>query len=211
MKGHDTVRTVRGLAAVVVASLALASCRESQRLPPEPTVPTAPSTAPTTAPIDVSVIPPVIDEPYVNAVLAALDEVSGRATRAIVASKNVTPEAADLLNAIYDDERFTIQVDAWYEAIGSDPQLSALKPNPGNRKTTVNRLISASADCVWVAVDRDYSANAAAPVEPGVEYIALRPLDPSNDPNQYNPTAWMITVDGMNPDGSEPGNPCAGT
>lgn len=208
MKGHDTVRVVRGLAAVVLASLALVSCRESQGLPPEPTVPTAPSTTPTTAPIDVSVIPPVIDEGYVNAVLAALDEVDGQAARIIVAAKNVTPEAADLLNAIYSDDRFGIQVDAWYEAIGEDPQLTAIRPNPGNRKTTVRRLIGVSADCVWMAVERDHSANSTNPVPVREEYMLLRPLDRSNDPNGYNPTAWMITAEGARPDGSEPPNQC---
>lgn len=195
-------------AAVVMASLALASCRESQGLPPEPTVPTAPSTTPTTAPIDVSAIPTVIDEAYVNAVLAALDEVNGQAVRLIVAEKFVTPEAADLLNAIYSDDRFTIQVDVWIDSIADDPSLSAIKPDPGNRRTTVRRLIGASSDCIWMAVERDHSASSTNPVPPREEYMLLHSLDRSNDPHHLNPTPWMIAAEGTRPDGSEPPNLC---
>lgn len=86
---------VRVLAALLVGTVAVAGCRTSEGTPAEPTVPTAASTTATTAPIDVSVIPPTIDEPYLTAVLAALDEVDGEATRMIVGAKNITPASAD--------------------------------------------------------------------------------------------------------------------
>lgn len=193
---------------LLVAMLSLAACTGSTGSSAETTVPTAVRTTSTSAAPDVSTIPETIDEAYLNAVLAALDEVDGEATRIIVATKRFPPEAADLLNSIYSDERFQIQADAWFEALGKDPQLRSIKAQPGNRKTLVRRILSASRKCVWMAVERDHSASSVTPSGPRTEYIALRPLDKSNDRAGHNSTAWMITADGFNEDGSEPGNGC---
>lgn len=201
---------VRTLAAVVLTALAVVGCDQSAGAPPEPTVPTAVSTTSTSAPIDVSVIPPVIDEPYLNAVLAALDEVDGEATRMIVAAKNVTPAAADYLNAIYADEEFEKQVDLWYASFAHDLELKGILPQPGNRQTHIERIIESSSDCVWLAVRRDYSAVELDPGPDRIEYVALRPLDRANDPRRLNRTAWMIVVDGFREDGAEPSDPCRG-
>lgn len=202
---------MRGLAAIVMASLVVAGCRASEGSPPEATVPTAPSTSSTTAPIDVSVIPPVIDEPYLNAVLAALDEVNGDVTGMIHAQKRFTPEAANLLNAIYSDDQTDRQSALWLDLLSSDPQLTKMVPNPSGRTTTVDRLITATPACVWMAVRRDYSQVAVDATPGPLEYLALRPLDRSNDPNGRNRTAWMITADGYRADEAEPENPCQRT
>lgn len=213
MKDHVSLLGVRGrIGAAVgicgVLALGLAACSGGDADTPDPTVPTAVSTTPTTTAPDVSVIPDRIDEPYLNAVLAALDQVDGDAVRIIHATKRFPPDVADRLNAIYSDDRFQVQADGWLEALARDPKLSSIAENPGNRKTTVERIITATATCVFVAVKRDHSANAVTPAPPRTEYIALRPLDGSNDPKKHNPTAWMMTVDGFNPDGTEPVNPC---
>lgn len=208
MKGNDMVREVRGIVAVLVSALAFVGCTRSDGAPPEATVPTAPSTSSTTAPIDVSVIPPVINEPYLTAVLAALDEVDSEATRMIVAAKNLTPAAADYLNAIYSDEEFTRQTDVWYSSLARDLDLKGIRPSPGNRLTTIERIIAASPTCVWLAVRRDYSKVNFDPGTDRVEYVALEPLDRSNDPRGVNRTTWMITTDGYRQDGTEPSNPC---
>lgn len=208
MKGNDMVRAVRGTVAVLITALAVTGCTRSEGTPAEPTVPTAVSTSSTTAPIDVSVIPPVIDEPYLTAVLAALDEVDSEATRMIVAAKNLTPAAADYLNAIYSDEEFTRQVDLWYASFAHDLELKGIRPSPGNRVTRIERIIDVSARCVWLAVKRDYSAVEFDPGPDRNEYVALQPLDRSNDLRGVNRTAWMITVDGFREDRSEPSNPC---
>ena len=139
---------VRVLAALLVGTVAVAGCRTSEGTPAEPTVPTAASTTATTAPIDVSVIPPTIDEPYLTAVLAALDEVDGEATRMIVAAKNITPASADYLNAIYSDESLQRETDGWFESLADDPELLGVRPDPGNRRTTVERVIAAAPHCV---------------------------------------------------------------
>lgn len=153
-------------------------------------------------------IPMRVDEAYLNAVLAALDEVEGEATRLIYASKRFTPEAAALLNAIYSDEESDRQSNGRLSALANDPELRAIKPNPGNRKTTVTRIITAKPVCVWMAVERDHTLDSVTPATPRAEFLALRPLDKANDPKGRNRTAWMIASEGFNPDGSEPGDPC---
>ena len=175
---------------------------------PGATVPTEAPTSSTTAVADVSTIPPVIDEAYLNRVLEALDAVDGMATRIIVEKKDLVPEAAQLLAAIYDDEEFKDQTNAWLTLLDREPQLQSIRPSPGNRKTTINRIISESSSCVWLATKRDYSALATEPAGPYAEYMALRPLDPAKDPKNLNPTAWSIYESGSNPDGSEPPDPC---
>jgi len=144
-------------------------------------------------------------------VLAALDEVDSEATRMIVAAKNVTPAAADHLNAIYSDEEFTRQVENWTLSLARDIELKGIRPSPGNRVTTIERIIAASPTCVWLAVKRDYSAVNFDPGADDTEYVALEPLDPGNDLRGVNRTAWMITVDGFRDDGLEPSNPCLGS
>lgn len=208
------VRTV----AVATLGLGLSACNDGGPAPADPTVPTAVSssssvatTAPssTTKTPDVSVIPATIDAAYLNAVLAALDEVDGQATRIIKADKRFSTAAADLLNAIYSDGAFSKQSEAWYSALSEDPDLTHLIANPGNRRTTVDRVLTASPQCVWIAVTRDHSASASSPAPPDDEYLTLRPLDRTNDPAKVNPSPWMIDAEGATKDGSEPSNPCA--
>ncbi len=200
-------------ALLVAVSLGLAACSGGGEGAADPTVPTAPSTSSTLAPaaIDVSVIPEKIDEAYLNAVLAALDEVDGQATRIIFATKRFPPEAADLLNSIYSDDAFEDESEVWFRSIADDPELKGIKPSPGNRKSEVQRIIAAAPTCVWLAVKRDHSQVNVDPGPERTEYLALQPLDRSNDPQGRNPTAWMITVDGFREDGREPSNPCPGS
>ena len=54
-----------------------------------------------------------------------------------------TPEAADLLNAIYSDEQTDRQSNIWLQSIASDPALQRIRPNPERRETNVDRIITA--------------------------------------------------------------------
>ena len=206
MKVIDRLRPVRALAAAVCIVLALGACSGDGDDSADPTVPTAASTSSTTAAPDVSVIPENIDEPYLNAVLAALDQVDGEATRIIARTKRLPPEAVDLLNAIYSDEELQAETDTWLMSIGRDPEMKGLLPLPGNRKTVVQRIIASSSSCVWMAVDRDYSAVNVDPGPVTTAYLMLLPVDRSNDPKNVNPTPWMIGKDRRYEE--EPANPC---
>ncbi|MDP9387277.1 MAG: hypothetical protein M3Q48_04960 [Actinomycetota bacterium] len=195
----------------MAAGVLLAGCSGEGEGNASPTVPSSVSTTSTTAAPDVSVIPEVIDEDYVNAVLAALDEVYGKATRIIVATKRFPPEAADLIDSIYANEEFEHEANIWLQSLALDPELRNFRSEPGNRKTTVERIIAASPSCVWIAVRRDRSPANFDPGRHRTEYLALQPVDHSKDQKGLNPTAWMITTEGLRSDGTEPDNPCPGS
>lgn len=192
---------------MALASLAACSAGDAS-LPPEPTVPTAPSSTTSTTVVDVSTIPEMIDEAYLNRVLAALDAVEAKATELIVTNKALVPEAAAMLNSIYSDDELTRQADAWVTALVDHPDRIDLGPSGFTRTTAVERVIAASPACVWVAVSRVYPATPFEAAFTRTEYVALQPLDPSNDPARSNPTAWMIMTAGFRGDGAEPANPC---
>ena len=201
---------VRGvIGSVVGIVLAVAACNGDSNGSADPTVPTAASSTTAAAAPDVSVIPENIDEPYLNAVLAALDKVDGDALRIIYETKRLPPEAADLLNAIYSDDWFKEETTLWFQSLARDPELKGIRPDPGNRKTVVERVISASRTCVWIAASRDLSAVNVDPGPSRTQYIHLQPLDQANDPKKVNPTSWMINEDGYRSDGQEPSDPCA--
>ena len=199
---------MRLLAVVVAVTFGLAACSDGGGSGADPTVPTSGSTSSRVEGLDVSVVPERIDEAYLNAVLAALDAVDGEATRIIVRTKRFPPEAADLLNAIYSDEEFARQAELWFASLSHDPALAGIRPEPGPRKSTVDRAIDISPGCVWMAIRRDYSAVNFVPGPEETRYLALQPLDRSNDPKQRNATPWMITYDGLLDDETEPSKPC---
>ena len=205
----------RKVVTVLLAFGLTAGCVRGGGRGPDSTVPSgsSPSTAPptsTSAPPDIATIPAVIDEAYLDRVLAAIEEVDGRATRIIVERKRLVPEATDLMAAIYDDEEFSQQVDVWVKTIERDPQFSSFRPTPGDRLTKVARIIASSSSCVWISVTRDYSPITTRVTGPerDLEYLALIPKQPRAGGAGLNPTAWLVAWDGLHTDGSEPEDKC---
>jgi hypothetical protein len=173
--------------------------------PGNPTIATAPLGTTTTNPY---AVPALIDDAYINRVLAGLDSVMGDATRAVVRTKTFTSEAYDRLRAIYSDNSLLqLVVDAVEEEIGKS--FSGYKPNPGNRLTTVTRVLTAQPDCIFVRVQRDYSAMSPNPGSPDPQWVALRPLERTRDPRGYNRTSWALIYDGFSRDRTQPENPCS--
>ena len=93
--------TVALTVALAVGAGACTSDGPSRPLPPPSTDPTIPvptvasSTTTTTAAPDITVVPAVIDAPYVAAVLAALLHLQGDAFRAAKATGTLPPAAVD--------------------------------------------------------------------------------------------------------------------
>lgn len=172
-----------------------------------PTVATVPAPTTTTSPY---AVPAVIDAAYVNKVLAALDKVLGDAIRSIVAAGTITTDGYDRLRAIFGDTELLQNTVSLLE-IQMHAGFREYKRTPGNRETTVNHVISARPTCIWARVERDYSAVDANPgITVNPQWVSLRPIDPSRDPKQYNPTPWATHYDGFVRDGSEPQNQCTG-
>lgn len=169
------------------------------------TVATEPAPTTTTNPY---AVPAVIDEAYVNRVLAGLDQVMGDANRALILARTITAEVYDRLRAIYGNNNLLqLVVDAIEDEARSG--FVGYKAEPGNRLTTVTRLITSNPTCVFASVQRDYSAMSPAPSRPESQWIALKPLEPPRDPHGYNQTSWAIIYDGFSRDRSQPINPCS--
>ncbi|HSH60125.1 MAG TPA: hypothetical protein VK988_10875 [Acidimicrobiales bacterium] len=179
-------------------------------LGPSATLGTAPTTATTSPAPDPSVIPAdpaAIDEVYVQAVVDALFAVDAKATKIFVETKDITnEEALSYLRAIYVPEELERQVNAWFQALAlrSDDLL------PGALRNDVQRVIDVASDCVYAEVLRDYSETSSKAVGLGRIFLGVTPKTEANDAESVNPTAWMMFMNGLNPDGTEPENPCEG-
>ena len=91
---------------VLVAALAtgVACGGKDEPLGPTATVPQATTTTNPYA------VPPVIDEAYVNRVLAGLDQAVGDVIRLVVSSRTLSPEALDRLRTIYVGDALDLSI-----------------------------------------------------------------------------------------------------
>jgi hypothetical protein len=198
------VRRAATLAAWAVL-VALTACSEGQEdaAAGGATVPTA---AATTTTIDPYAVPAVIDVAYVNKILAVFEAVSGDAFRLYLRDRRITPEISDRIRALYGTgERYELEI-----RILEDEKETRLAAEPGNRISTVARLITAAPTCIFAEVVRDYRPVGGKNSN-SVAWIGLRPPAVFNDPARHNPTPWRYVVDGAMPDRSQPPNPCAGS
>jgi hypothetical protein len=174
--------------------------------PRNPTVPTA---APLTTTTNPYAVPAVIDAAYVNRVLAGLDATMGDVLRLVARTKTIPREAYDRMRAAYHtDNELQRRIDATQMDLLRG--LPGLRPSPGDKSSSVLRLVTARADCIFTEVRRDYSAVSFTPVTDSVHWVGLRPLDPARDPLGYNATRWAFAFDGVLADRSQPPDPCAG-
>ena len=174
----------------------------------EDATPPPPIAEPSTLPPDPYAVPAVIDAAYVNRVLEGLDAVMGDVVRIMHRTRDVPPEVIDRLEALYLDRE---NVNHRLIGLQNDlrQQFAGYRESPGNKKSTVDALLDVSPSCVFVRIKRDYSqvgTNAGA--EPKTEWIGLKPADRTRDPSRYNPTPWMIALEGFQADGSQPPSPC---
>ena len=202
------MRVARRALFAAVLLVALGACSGgSDDAAPSATVGTEPATTTTTDPY---AIPAVIDEAYVNRVLAGLEMALSDVDRLIVQNRSIPQEAIDRLRALYADAQLLqLRLDVMQDELRTG--LSGYQANPGVGKTTVVSLITATKECLYAQVDRDYSDVAVNP-DPRyrTQWIALEPLTRSNDARGYNPTGWAFTYEGFERDLSAPRiNPCS--
>jgi hypothetical protein len=187
------------------------SSGDDDDLGPAATIGPGPTTTSTAArPVDVSVIPddPAdIDEAYVQAVVDALFAVDAQATAIFVETQQLDERAIDVLRSIYVPDELDRQVNIWGQSLAQRSENLL----PGQLGNEVEQVIDVTDDCVYLEVSRDYSKTTKREVSPGTIYLGLTPkADANNDPENRNVTAWMLFMDGLNPDGSRPENPCEG-
>jgi len=143
----------------------------------------------------------------VNRILAGLDGVIGDLQRILMRDRRITPEVTDRLKAVYAGPELLNHIDAFRADVTNG--LAGYKDQPGNRVTTVSRLITASPICVFAEVTRDYGPVTAGPARPPSSlYVVLVAKAEADDPRQLNPTPWTMLYDGVQNDGSQPEDIC---
>ncbi|HVE46393.1 MAG TPA: hypothetical protein VNA57_06565 [Acidimicrobiales bacterium] len=185
------------LAAATVLALSGGSCSSDKSNGDDPTLPTTrqPTPTTTTTPEDPYAIPKVIDEAYVNRVLAALDQIDGDALREVVSKGAVTFESVERIRAIYNDPEYEQQSDGLRDVV---KDLGRFRNPPGNRKTTVLRLPHVNTTCIVTNVTADFGQVVISPptTEPGeFQLLILERTQSGADPKRLNPTSWSIRHD----------------
>ena len=148
--------------------------------------PTPPATTTTTA-----AEPAVVSQETVTRVLADLDRVQGDVLRRIVEAGGVDHDTLAPLEAIFLEPELSAQLEAF---AGLGDRLGEVRTPPGDNVTTVVRLLSDRADCIYAEVTVDVSATVASPPPPFTAFVALRPLPPGADPADVNPTPYAIAA-----------------
>ena len=154
---------------------------------PERSDPTIARATTTTGRYDV---PEVIDEAYVNRVLAGLNAVEGDVLRITMERRAYTDEADRRLRAIYEeDDEFDFAVDAYtLEVIEGFP---GVRPDPGDVAVSVVELVATAPSCILAEVTYDTSETALDPeVVPSGNWVVLVPSSQANDPYRLNATGW---------------------
>ena len=211
-------RTAITAAVAVLALLASAACSSggadkgsaganpTLATDPPRTNPTLATVPPATTTTNPYAVPAVIDAAYVNRVLAGLDAVMGDVLRIVLRSNTIPPEVYDRLKAVYADPVFLqLRIDSYQRDIRE--RFRGYQLNPGNRVSRVTQLLTTRPTCLFLEVQRDYSA-VGVNSRTDTEWVALTRNDPSRDPGRYNPTPWAMTYDGFPPDHSRPPDPC---
>lgn len=174
----------RILALGAVLACLVAGCSSSHRAAATTTTSTVPGPNP-------DVVPAVITPAYVNAVLADLNHVYGNATRALVATKAVTPAVREDLRAIFNDPLFAQQLSEATQSLSGPIQ--NVRSDPGDGTITVRRLIRSSGTCIFVETETNLSTVLVRPSpSPVAEYYELDLKQKGIDPNHLNPTPWAF-------------------
>lgn len=149
-----------------------------------------PATAPGPNP---DVIPAVITPAYVDAVFKVLNHIDGNVTRLLAAQHFVSPAVRQDYRAIYNDPMYQSELAAADESL-QQGVIENVRPDAGDATTSVVRLISASAKCIFVETRTDLSAVfiQQRPM-PASEYYELSPKQHGADPLRLNPTPWAIS------------------
>lgn len=170
------------------------------------TVATEPAPTTTTNPY---AVPAVIDEAYVNRVLAGLDAAIGDVVRLVYSARTIPPDAVSRLRALYgNDQVLQLFLDGLQIDLRSG--FRNYRPQIGNKSSVVTQLVSARPECIFAQVHRDYSAistDTSAVVNP--QWVALKPATTGTASFDLNPTNWILTYDGFTRTRAQPENPCA--
>lgn len=200
-----------GCAGVVFALLLVGCAGESEPVAGA-TLPAGGPKPPTSATPSANgegVAKPRFDQPtrpdlaFVQRVVDEFDTVQNTAVRHLARSGAVDQGFIDYQRAIYAPEWLQRSLEGW--RIEKD----ALKPNPGEARTTVGEIVTWKKDCIVAAVRTDYGVWFAIQQPPlPTRYVALVPR-PEQTTKDANRTGWWMTYDGWQDSGLPPDGLCA--
>jgi hypothetical protein len=183
--------------ALVIGAASLAAC-SNERDEGASSVHRATTTTSTTTLAERYAVPATITIEYVNDVLAALNTVFGGVVRAYIETRTLKPDDLVPLRAIYYEGEFRDQTAALTR--------SPLKPRDhyrpmiGDRRVTVDRVLTASSQCIAVEATYDFSALSEQPAPASKGWVTLKPKQPDTDPTRRNPTPWQIASESNDPE-----------
>lgn len=158
---------------------------------PISTVP--PATTTTTTPL--SVVPAVIDVPYVQRVMDVLDHLTGEAAREFVAQKGPTPKFEQLIEAVYSKSALE-DVKTSFGRAAARSDLYPYRAVPGDPVASVSRVIATNPSCVVFGVDLDLGPLFVNPPPPGSLNSIIQLVGRPQAPGGPNPTPWVIDLSG---------------
>lgn len=188
--------------------LMTASCRQDEPDRPahvNPSLGTLPTTSTTINPY---VIPLVLDAEYFNGILAGLDAASGDLLRLVYRERSLPRDLVPRLEAIYSfSSAIQLEIRLLQEAIISG--FDNFRPQIGNVRTSVRRLITVKRACMFAEVVRDHSAQGIDTLTDQVLWVSLVPATSDQVASTYNPTPWAYIYEGFTPERKAPADPCA--
>jgi hypothetical protein len=148
----------------------------------------------TTAAVNPDAVPGVITPAYVDSVFVVLNHVYSESARQLRVADGVTTQIKAEVRAVFNDPVYARQLEAAQQAL-QQRQITNVRPNGGDARTVVVRLITATTACIFAETSTDLSAlvvHAGPPA--GSEYYELAPKQGA-DPQHFNPTPWAISLD----------------
>jgi hypothetical protein len=119
----------------------------------------------------------------------------GDVTRLVLRTKTITREAYDRMRAVYaTDDGLQITLDSFQGDMRMN--FAGYRNDPGNIISKVIQLITVLPSCVFAQVTRNYSAVGHNSSSSDTQWIAIRPLDITRDPQHYNGTNWAFAYEG---------------
>lgn len=149
--------------------------------------------------------PPEQPDPvFLQRLVDVFDRIQNDAVVHLAARGDVDEVFRDSQRAIYTDAWLSRSLEAW------EVEKDALRPEPGQARTTVGRIVTWGPKCIVATVDTNYAAWFAIEQPPLPQrYIALVPR-PEPVPEDVNPTGWIMAFDGWQDDGATPAHLCLG-
>ena len=189
---------------VLAALIVVTACTSSKSSTATPTSTVAVTTDPTTAApsttttttvvsLDPSMPPPVVDVPYLTAVMAKLRMLDLQHLAVLQRDHQVTHEVIGLLHAEYSKPEFDNQVTRASDfLLNSSPNLRPITER-GPLITTPQKILTSSATCISFIATEDFSQEAATAVPVRMDLIVLGPINRADDPERLNVTPWQIS------------------